>query len=262
MIDFDKKLKKEYLHTENRNGRWNRVVASCIKKQKPFLLNLYTSNPFNPNNYYRRLRWDSIKIYNLIQNLNFSAVTDQEKLDLLDTYIRENVIQTYEYDGKNDIFYLTKMDGSVIEIKKISDFIKDEYFVKKLTTQERLGECHSGSMNLACVFENVSDIVIGWSRFYNNRNKLLHTWLEAKTSDGKEVVIDYTLNAIIDKKAYYELINVVPINRFESKFVRDDYEKLKKSSYKGINCRSYLIYHDEVMKAIEEEIKEKQDEKE
>ena len=168
MIDFDKKLKKEYLNTEKRNAKWCHNISYCLARHKNLLLTLYMLNPFNKNNYARSLRWDSIRYYNLVQNLTLEDVSYEEKYDILDMYIKDGVIETYEEDKENDIFYVTTRDGSVIDIKKISDYIDDEKLKNKLLSKERMGNCHAGSMNLSHIFDEDAEIVIGFCKLYNN----------------------------------------------------------------------------------------------
>lgn len=252
MIDFDKKLSKEYLKTENRNVRWSHNVAKFILNNKRFLFALYVVNPFNINNYaFKVVRWNNIRCYDLIQSLTLAEISDKDKQVMLDRFVSDGGLKKYEKDEENDILYLTLCDGTMINIKKISDYIDNEDFNALLTSKRRMHDCHHGSINLAHIFEDCSDVVIGYSKLYNNRNKVLHSWLEAETSDGENVVIDYTLNAIINKDGFYKLMNVQPINRFKSSLVRNDLEKIHNSEYKSIDGRCYLLYRDELMSEID-----------
>ena len=183
--------------------------------------------------------------------MTFADMSEEEKKKCLDFYVSNGTLKKYEKDEENDILYLTLRDGSKINVKKISDYIKNEDLKGILTSTKRLHECHHGSTIMAQIFEDCSDIVIGFAKLYNERNKLLHTWLEAETSEGKDVVIDYTLNAVIDKEAYYKLMNVQPINRFKSDLVRKDLSKIDKSEYKSVDVRCYLLYRDDLMNEIE-----------
>ena len=193
--------------------------------------------------------FDDAYICGVIKNFTFSSTTDERKKQLADRLISNGYITSSKSEG--DITEFVKPNGTIITFLPLTKVFPDIRYKKELESDDRSGHCHRGSLNLTeFAFDFDNNVVTGYTYNLSNKSKYLHTWIETML-DGKEVVIDYTLNAIVNKDGYYEFMHAKPITTISSKDVKKDLPKVLKSKFQGYDNRMYLIFRDEMMAEID-----------
>lgn len=193
--------------------------------------------------------FDDAYICAVIKNFTFSSTTKERKESLADKLIKNGHIVSAEINDNSTQF--VKPNGTVISFIPLTQVFPNLRYKQELECDERSGRCHQGSLNLSQFeFDFEHSVVTGDTYNLSNKSKYLHTWIET-TFGGEEVVIDYTMNAIINKDAYYEFMHAKPINRISGKDVKHDMPIVLTSKYGGADNRIYLLFRDEMMAEIE-----------
>lgn len=138
-------------------------------------------------------------------------------------------------------------NGQRCEIQPLSPIVEDEKIAKKLVTEERRNDCHNGSWELMESLSNIKDkkLVSGFIKGSSNESVYPHTWIEF-VDDGEEKVIDYTLNAVMNKEFYYTLRSIDRENIceiFESDFQNEKPVVENMCKNDNLDKRIYLIFH-------------------
>ncbi len=118
-----------------------------------------------------------------------------------------------------------------VSFKIMADYIKDN----KLYSKKRYGECYNSYF---IALENKLDIVLALIKGEQNF-KCMHAFLVGKL-DGVEVVYDYTLNLILKKEDYYDLMDVEEI----SYFTYQDLQVLDDIIGKSDEINSFIYIHE------------------
>ena len=127
---------------------------------------------------------------------------------------------------KSGQFLQIETNDGVIECSAISDMIRNSGKVHGNDTQskavedlcvsierikKRQSNCHDFSMTAAELFQYKfdvpSNVVTGYPKYYVPENKYLHSWMELKLK-GKDYVLDFTRNTLMDKSSYYRLHHI------------------------------------------------------
>lgn len=171
---------------------------------------------------------DGVEFYDdsfLLDLINF--IYSKEYIEDKETIIA--FIGTFPYVKsvkKSDQFLQIETDKGIIECMSISDMIRNsgkadgndtqskalEMFCKSIESiNNRQSNCHDFSMTASELFQyefnTPNNIVTGYAKYYVPENKYLHSWMEIKR-DGKDYVLDFTKNTIIDKESYYRLLHI------------------------------------------------------
>lgn len=123
-------------------------------------------------------------------------------------------------------FLQIETNSGVIECTSISDMIRNmgktdgddkksktlEMFCKSIESiKDRQSKCHDFSITASELFQyqfNMhNNIITGYPKYYVPENKYLHSWMEIK-NNGKNYVLDFSKNTIIDKESYYRLLHI------------------------------------------------------
>ncbi len=96
-------------------------------------------------------------------------------------------------------------------------------YFPELATEDRANTCFANSRNLSMVlgYEYDNDVVTGICYGATDKSEYLHSWVETEIY-GDEVVLDFTMNAIINKEGYYKLRHVKELERISSKTIMED----------------------------------------
>lgn len=126
----------------------------------------------------------------------------------------------------------------------------DEY--KVLTAMAGGANSHYFAIDLATSLNQNAVVVTGFVNGVTTISKNLHSWVETEL-DGEEVVLDMTINSVVNKEHYYSHRNVEVINSVSNADLKKDgetvypYIKDKKLSY-----AAYLTCREEVLTKINE----------
>ena len=156
----------------------------------------------------------------------------------------------YVVEHSNNIFL---RNGMIFEINKNSKkyrFTLLDYFLEdrkeELRSDDRLGKCTEKSISLALGSDEGSKVMVGY--LDNSVDKILHAvFLECNYD--KEYVFDYSMNLVMEKKQYLELMDYIVINEIDSKNVKNDIDFIKKIDHFSI--KFYFCFRDEMMNDLE-----------
>ena len=148
-------------------------------------------------------------------------------------------------------------DKGPINVGLISDV--DEYKNDlRLLTSGRKGFCHGDSIKMCNRYVD-SCVVTGYVYGLSDIAKYLHSWVEFE-KDGKFVVADYTMNAIMNKEGYYMLKHAEELSRVSHKQLRDDWKILGQLDKRGITFKEneYLVFREEIIRDFKKNISEQE----
>ena len=121
----------------------------------------------------------------------------------------------------------------------------------RLLTGGRKGYCHSDAVKMSTMLEKENAVVTGYVYGMADKAKYFHSWVEM-SNDGKDYVIDYTMNAIMNKEAYYMLKHAEELSRVSNEQITEDWKIMKQLTGKGIFFMDgqYLAFRDEIMRDL------------
>ena len=155
------------------------------------------------------------KINNFISCFTVDPVSYDEVISKMIDVENTSIVEKVQFNIQNGIIKIyTKngyVQGDLITVNVLSKSLPWLKFNEDIKSLRRVGQCHHKSLELADDMRyelNMSpDIVTGMASSLADKSKVLHTWLEVKIQ-GKPYVMDYTMNALIDKEAYYKIKHV------------------------------------------------------
>lgn len=184
---------------------------------------LYTINQFTLKNKTE----DMNDLFNKVSNIDdvLNIIKSDKKL----------IIMLKDYNIEVEIF--SKRNPRVVNI------------IPDIESLERNGTCFLKAYNICLGFKNPSKIVTGYNYGYTDKSKFLHSWVEV-TIDGKDYVIDGTLNAMFNKEGYYKLRKIKVLNEITKDELRQDMIKYGKF-IEEIGIDVYYVFRDEIIKDLE-----------
>lgn len=203
--DLKNRISLYYLK-EAKNRKFNIELAyttkHCrIKKAKRLLNKNY---PDGDNELY----FEELSIYYAISLFNLSSLPLKNRTKELNDLVKNKIIKSFTATTEKAV--ITRLDGSVVEVKTLSKMLDDMFDVETLSTTKRLGKCHRKTIALCNYFDQIgmfSNIVTGLVKDGHEDGDVLHTWSEFEQK-GIEYVADYTINAVMPKKDYYKLRHI------------------------------------------------------
>ena len=191
----------------------------------------------------------SYEIQHRLNEATKSKYTKEEKEQLLKSLIDDKEVFKAEikYNEEKDMdeVILETISGTMrmFTFSDLSDQVLEE--LPELVTNEREGQCYRLTYNINRHLGLPHEMVTGYVYGYTDISRFLHSWIEL-TYKGEEYVIDGTMNALIDKKAYYTLKKCQPITRISDETFQSDLDN-HMDLLNGVNIEVYLIYRDEII---------------
>lgn len=175
--------------------------------------------------------WGSYEYYEAFKIIDaFTLLDENSKFK----YINYNKFKNkYEYKKENIVF----------DFIKISDLLNGLY-KKELLSEQRYHKCHSMCIKLANYFEN-SNILTGYINILDS--KIMHSILEFTMFD-EVVVMDWTLNVIMNKEQYFKLTNFNVINIVSSSMIMEDNDLIYNCD---ITNKTYLLFRNELKQDLD-----------
>lgn len=186
------------------------------------------------------------ELYTAINAFTLESKTQNEKGKLLKSLLKHGFAESVEYN--DETIKIKAKNGILIMGTKLSGLIRslnyeDEYVNK----ENRHGNCHYKSIKISKSLEMPNDLVTGYVYGISDKTKFLHSWVEFEVK-GKELVIDYTLNIIMNKEGYYYLQHARPLSRISNEDLVNDDEYIRKFNKLGhFNIKEYLTFRDEIV---------------
>lgn len=193
------------------------------------------------------------RILYCISQFTKQNISNEEIIESLKNYVKSIEIVQDEKSNSSEIIIKTEQDE--IKVNILSKSLPMIEGIEKAETDERLGKCIKKSYEISKKLGIDNKIVTGYIYGMSDKAKYLHSWIETKLN-GEEVVIDYTINAIISKRAYYKLQHAEPLSKISNKDVLNDEKYLKKAKINGreegrITLEEYLVFRDEIIKDLQ-----------
>ena len=159
-----------------------------------------------------------------------------------------------------------EFDGQEIVVRPLNQVIPalNEYFPELNSLQDRQGDCFNKAIDLAHTFDLTDlEAVIGYVNGYSDVTRYLHAWVEIPTKDAKGTdVIDFNMNAIVNKEGYYKLRNLTVLNRIKKNDLEQDIKKYKKI-YNFMEepgkAPYYLLFRNQIIKDLDQSINGKEE---
>ena len=162
------------------------------------------------------------------------------------------------------VFYNIKKEGKYylhkdLKFRVLAEtiFDKKEPYKKEFYSKKRVGTCFMKSLDLAYNLKD-NNIVTAMcdEPFIIPTEPFLHAFVCGIGKDGKEYVLDGTLNIIIEKDIYVKLYNARIISEIDGQKAKKDIELLKsKDLGHSILVHEYLCFPEEVMEGVKKYIK-------
>lgn len=196
-----------------------------------------------------------IKSYEILYKLNECTkkkTTKEEQKRLIESLIDgEEVLSAkieFNEEKNMDEIQIETIDGPIRQItfSELADEILED--LPELETDKRAGECyrltHAINRHLGLTHEMVTGYIYG----YTDISRFLHSWIEL-TYKGEEYVIDGTMNALINKSAYYSLRKAQSITKISDATFQSDLDN-HMDILEGVNLEVYLLYRNEIINGL------------
>ena len=161
-------------------------------------------------------------------------------------------------------FYNIKKEGNFYLYKDLKFrvlaetlFDKKEPYTKELYSIKRVGTCFQKSLDFGYNLKN-SNIVVAMcdEPFIIPTEPFLHAFVCGVGKDGKEYVLDGTLNIIIEKDIFIKLYNARIISEIDGEKANKDIDLLNsKDLAHSILAHEYLCFPNEVIEGVKKYIK-------
>ena len=208
-----KKFEQKFLNPHLQSYLWDQAIFELIADEK--------------FDYVKKMCAENAELYladHMIMSLiNAMGTTGmEERVDSLFNRLKSsNAISTI-YIAKDGL-HIEKTDGTKIHSRVLSKtmpaLVDEENRV--LTKARKKGNGHYDSINISTSLTEPSKVATGFTYGLTSRSRYLHSWVETSLED-EAVVIDYTMNAIINKEAYYELKKAEIVSKVSSSTLRED----------------------------------------
>lgn len=193
-----------------------------------------------------------IKSYEVLYKLNECTkkkTTKEEQQRLIASLVdnKEVLSAKIEYNEtkKTDEIQIETIDGPIrlVIFSNLAEEILED--LPELETDKRAGECYRLAYEINRHLGLPHEIVTGYIYGYTDISRFLHSWIEL-TYKGEEYVLDGTLNALINKSAYYRLRKSEPITRISDDTFQNDLEN-HMDIINGVNIEVYFLYRNELI---------------
>lgn len=160
-----------------------------------------------------------------------------------------------EYVKKVQIVNNDKLNLPQVIIETIEGTIKATQFssinpnikevIPCIDTSERLGKCYYLAYMICLNLGIPNNIVTGYTYGYTDKSQYLHSWIETELK-GEPVVIDGTLNVIMNKEGYYKMRHIEVLTKISNETLMSDIEKYL-SKVGKISLDVYYLFRDEII---------------
>ena len=239
--EFNKIIKQN-----ERFGKWEKEFYSRTTKGKILSLTLFAKIQKTPIDWNTLWIVSSIGTFTLNNNVeNFEYTLNQA--------INRKIIKSFE--RKKLGYKIIMLDSTLIRFMKLTDFIPslEDDVKNRLHSNKRSGHCHWDSIDLSRNLELPNKIVSGYCTMQSKNMPYPHTWVEIE-HQGKEWIIDFTMNEVMNKEGYYKLHNPQNTISIDNKTLIEDMKLRSKTSFEEKDVRMYLFHPNETREEMKKEI--------
>ena len=175
-----------------------------------------------------------------IQSYTLNDDAEEFEKSLHDDIKRHLIIS---YERKKLGYEIITKNGTPLRILQLTDFIPtlEDGVKKRLHTKKRAGYCHWDSIHLSRNLENPNKIVSGFCTMASKNMPFPHSWVELE-HQGKEFVLDFTMNLVMEKQGYYNLYNPQKTIKIENTTLIEDLKLRERTSFEDEDIRMYLFF--------------------
>ena len=241
----EEKIKKLFIEPSTEASEWEDKVfeASKTGDEKALEKLLLEAEELYP---------EECQINSAIENFTRKG-TKEEREKLL--YKLTDIKWVKSVKIENERIYIDTEQGP-INVGLISNDMNGYENDLRLLTNGRKGFCHTDAIKMCRMYEKECFVVTGYIYGIADRAKYLHSWVEMNIG-GIDFVADYTMNAYMNKDAYYFIKNAKELSRVSNKQIKEDWKILGQLSRSGITFmeNEYLVFRDEYMKDLKKNFK-------
>lgn len=195
------------------------------------------------------------KSYEVLYKLNEytkDKYSEEEKEELIKSLIDGKEVLdakiVFSEEKNMDEVQIETTDGPIrlLMFSDLAEQILED--LPELANEKREGQCYRLTYSINRHLGLPHDMVTGYIYGYTDISKFLHSWIEI-TYKGEEYVLDGTLNALINKSAYYMLRKPKPITRIGDETFQSDLDN-HMDLLKGVNIEVYLVYRNEIINGL------------
>lgn len=244
-MPFSKSFQELFIIPENESEDWDSKVFEYGEAKDIEKLDEHLASA-------KELYLEEKQIYTAINTFTLDTESNEEKQRLLNQLRNESFI--LDVDVTDAFVVIELSDHRKIKVCKMSEIIpglKEED--PEIVTENRKGTCHCKALITSSSLGSIpNDVVTGYIYGLSDKVKYLHSWVELNYH-GNDVVLDYTLNALINREGYYLLNHISePLSRISSKQIQEDCKLIKKLNKVGsFNIKEYLVFRDEIIRDLE-----------
>lgn len=236
----EEKFKKMFIDPTNEASEWEeKILDGGTDSEKEMEELLMQANEFY---------LDEAQINTAIEAYT-RAGTQEEREGLLHTLTEIEWVKDVKIEKQRVVI---DTERGPIRFGLINEILPDYKNDLQLLTTGRKGFCHRDAIKMSTMYEEESFVVTGFVYGIADKAKYFHSWVEMSLG-GKDYAIDYTMNAIMNRDAYYMIKHAEEVSRVSNKQIREDWKILKKLTEKGIFIidNQYLVFRDEIMNDLE-----------
>lgn len=238
-MSVSKNFEEYFILPDIESEKWDDTVYELIKerKKKDLIRHLNTAN---------ELYLEDYQIASALNEFTLGSTTYARKKELLNS-LRELKPYVEEAEMEEARFYIKTSKYEII-LTKLSAALKSLKEDEDIKSKTRKYKCHEKSVEISKILSFPNFVVTGYVYSLSDKSKYIHSWIEFE-NEGKEFVIDYTINAIINKEGYYQLRRAKPISKISSQDLKEDEKILfgRLKDFVTFNIKEYLLFRDEIM---------------
>lgn len=178
------------------------------------------------------------------RNIIQKKLIKKEQQNRYDINISTNNIKYNKETKKHEC---TLKNGNIVTFDLISETLEkpSKKVIKELESNERKKKCHLMSVYVALQHE---DSIVHTGTIIIGSNKILHSVVEIKTKKGKEFILDWTKNIVMDKDEYIKLFSFNILESIKSEDILNDSKFIKGTEI--LSLKYYLTFRDEIIKDL------------
>lgn len=201
-----------------------------------------------------KLDMDNYTIKLRISDWTKNSLSNDEKIQLLsklkflEDYVLDiDIINNEEFNLPQVVIKTSKGMIMAIQLSSLIPIVKKKF--PYIESDERFGKCYDFAYHISLGLGIPNKVVTGYIYGYSDKSKFLHSWVEV-TINGKEYVIDGTLNAIINKEGYYLMQHAQPITKISSITFKEDIKNYM-VKIQAIPPEVYFVFRNEIIADLE-----------
>ena len=229
-------------------GKWETELNRLLNQGKLLQLKFFEARRRTP------IDWDTLWLVTSIgtYTLNNNIEDFEYSLNLA---IKKSIIGSYE--RRKQGYEIITRDGTPIRFLQLDEFLTglDDEVKKRLHSESRFGHCHWDSIHLSENLELPNKVVSAYCTTQSRKMPYTHSWVELEHK-GKEWVMDFTMNEMMNKEGYYKLYRPQGIVEIDKETLSADINLMRDTTLADKDIRMYLFYPNEAREVMQEEVKQ------